>query len=89
MSMRCELTGKSFQTGNNVSHAKNRTKRRLKPNLQSITFYFYYGEILKKMILPLSSNNILCQFFFDDHYLQKCILIFIQFSYTQSQNNLD
>ena len=22
MSMRCELTGKSFQTGNNVSHAK-------------------------------------------------------------------
>ena len=25
MSMRCELTGKSFQTGNNVSHAKNRT----------------------------------------------------------------
>ena len=25
MAMRCELTGKSFQTGNNVSHAKNRT----------------------------------------------------------------
>ena len=38
MSMRCELTGKSFQTGNNVSHAKNRTKRRFKPNLQNITF---------------------------------------------------
>ena len=38
MSMRCELTGKSFQTGNKVSHAKNRTKRRFKPNLQSITF---------------------------------------------------
>ena len=38
MSMRCELTGKSFQTGNNVSHAKNRTKRRFKPNLQRITF---------------------------------------------------
>ena len=36
MSMRCELTGKSFQTGNNVSHAKNRTKRRFKPNLQNI-----------------------------------------------------
>ena len=38
MSMRCELTGKSFQTGNNVSHAKNRTKRRFKPNLQNISF---------------------------------------------------
>ena len=38
MSMRCELTGKSFQTGNNVSHAKNKTKRRFKPNLQNTTF---------------------------------------------------
>ncbi len=38
MSTRCELTGKSFQTGNNVSHAKNRTKRRFLPNLQNITF---------------------------------------------------
>ena len=37
MSMRCELTGKSFQTGNNVSHAKNKTKRRFKPNLQNIS----------------------------------------------------
>tara|TARA_B100000401_G_scaffold411262_1_gene329889 strand:+ start:458 stop:733 length:276 start_codon:yes stop_codon:yes gene_type:complete len=36
--MRCELTGKSFQTGNNVSHAKNKTKRRFKPNLQNISF---------------------------------------------------
>ena len=38
MSMKCELTGKTFQTGNNVSHAKNRTKRRFMPNLQNITF---------------------------------------------------
>ena len=38
MSMRCELTGKSFLTGNNVSHAKNRTKRRFKPNLQNVSF---------------------------------------------------
>ena len=38
MAMKCELTGKSFQTGNNVSHAKNRTKRRFLPNLQKITF---------------------------------------------------
>ena len=38
MTMKCELTGKSFQTCNNVSHAKNRTKRRFLPNLQSISF---------------------------------------------------
>ena len=38
MTMKCELTGKSFQTGNNVSHAKNRTKRRFMPNLKNISF---------------------------------------------------
>ena len=38
MSSKCELTGKTFQTGNNVSHAKNRTKRRFMPNLQNISF---------------------------------------------------
>ena len=45
--MRCELTGKSFQTGNNVSHAKNRTKRRFLPNLQNVKFY---SEALKKYL---------------------------------------
>jgi len=38
MTSKCELTGKTFQTGNNVSHAKNRTKRRFMPNLQNISF---------------------------------------------------
>lgn len=37
MSRRCELTGKSVLTGNNVSHAKNRTRRRFLPNLHSVT----------------------------------------------------
>ena len=36
MSMKCELTGKTFQTGNNVSHAKNKTKRRFLPNLGTL-----------------------------------------------------
>ena len=35
MSRRCELTGKGVMTGNNVSHAKNRTRRRFLPNLQN------------------------------------------------------
>ncbi len=34
MARRCELTGKGVMVGNNVSHAKNRTRRRFLPNLQ-------------------------------------------------------
>jgi len=37
MSRRCELTGKGVMVGNNVSHAKNRTKRRFLPNLNDVT----------------------------------------------------
>ncbi len=33
MSRRCELTGKAVMTGNNVSHAHNKTRRRFLPNL--------------------------------------------------------
>ena len=33
MSRRCELTGKGPMTGNNVSHAHNKTRRRFLPNL--------------------------------------------------------
>ena len=35
----CQVTGKSPMAGNNVSHAKNKTKRRLLPNLQSRRFW--------------------------------------------------
>ena len=34
MSRRCQLTGKGVLTGNNVSHANNKTRRRYLPNLQ-------------------------------------------------------
>ncbi len=37
MSRRCELTGKGPMTGNNVSHANNKTRRRFLPNLQEVT----------------------------------------------------
>ncbi len=37
MSRRCELTGKGPMTGNNVSHAKNRTRRRFLPNLNDVS----------------------------------------------------
>ena len=34
MARRCSITGKGVLTGNNVSHAKNRSRRRFLPNLQ-------------------------------------------------------
>ncbi|OGI46518.1 MAG: 50S ribosomal protein L28 [Candidatus Muproteobacteria bacterium RBG_16_65_34] len=34
MSRVCQVTGKRVRTGNNVSHANNKTKRRFLPNLQ-------------------------------------------------------
>ncbi len=37
MSRRCELTGKGVQTGNNVSHANNKSRRRFLPNVRSVT----------------------------------------------------
>jgi len=39
MSKVCAVTGKTPQTGNNVSHAKNRTKRRFYPNLHTKRFW--------------------------------------------------
>ncbi len=35
----CTVTGKKPMTGNNVSHANNKTKRRWLPNLQSRRFW--------------------------------------------------
>ena len=37
MSRRCSLTGKGVRTGNNVSHAHNKTRRRYLPNLQKVS----------------------------------------------------
>jgi large subunit ribosomal protein L28 len=37
MSRVCELTGKGPQSGHNVSHANNKTKRRFLPNLNEVT----------------------------------------------------
>ncbi|MCP1336165.1 50S ribosomal protein L28 [Futiania mangrovi] len=37
MARRCELTGKAVMTGNNVSHANNKTRRRYLPNLNTVS----------------------------------------------------
>ena len=54
MARRCELTGKAVLTGNNVSHAKRRTKRRFLPNLCNVTLE---SEALKKRVhLTISAS---------------------------------
>ena len=39
MSRVCQVTGKKPMAGNNVSHAKNRTRRRFEPNLHTHRFW--------------------------------------------------
>lgn len=39
MSKVCQVTGKRPMAGNNVSHAKNKTRRRFLPNLQKKRFW--------------------------------------------------
>ena len=54
MAKRCQLTGKSVMSGNNVSHANNRTRRRFLPNLQITSMQ---SEILgRKVSLRVSTS---------------------------------
>lgn len=39
MSRVCQVTGKRPQSGNNVSHANNKTRRRFLPNIQQHRFW--------------------------------------------------
>ena len=56
MSRRCEVTGRAVQTGNNVSHANNRSRRRWLPNMQRTSFLSdALGETIK---LRLSARGI-------------------------------
>ncbi|CUU86976.1 50S ribosomal protein L28 [Campylobacter hyointestinalis] len=47
MSKRCAITGKGPMTGNNVSHANNRTKRRFMPNLRTVRVMLEDGTTRK------------------------------------------
>ena len=56
MARRCSITGKGVLTGNNVSHANNKTRRRFLPNLQIISLL---SDALGSAIrLRLSTNAI-------------------------------
>ncbi len=56
MSRRCDITGKGVQTGNNVSHAHNKSRRRFLPNLQDTSLLSdALGRVVK---LKLSTRAI-------------------------------
>jgi large subunit ribosomal protein L28 len=55
MARRCDLTGKTVLSGNNVSHANNKTRRRFLPNLQETTLL---SDVLGAVKLRLSTRAI-------------------------------
>ena len=56
MARRCAITGKGVLTGNNVSHANNKTRRRFLPNLQNISVM---SEALGRPVrLQISANGL-------------------------------
>ena len=56
MARRCQITGKGVMTGNNVSHAHNKTRRRFLPNLQYASLM---SEALGEMVrLRLTTSAI-------------------------------
>jgi len=56
MARRCDLTGKGVQTGNNVSHAHNKTRRRFLPNLQVVSIMS--DALAKPVRLKLAAHTI-------------------------------
>ena len=57
MSKVCQITGKRPMTGNNVSHAKNRTKRRFLPNLHRHRFWLESEKKKKFVSLQVSTKG--------------------------------
>ena len=53
MSRRCMITGKGVMSGNNVSHAQNKTRRRFLPNIQDTSLY---SEALDRWVKVKASS---------------------------------
>lgn len=54
MSIKCDLTGHTWQNGNKVSHSNRKTKRKFLPNLRSLTLY---SEVLQQKFKFKVSNK--------------------------------
>lgn len=55
MARRCIITGKQVMSGNNVSHANNKTRRRFLPNIQNVSFI---SDVLGKIRMRISTRAI-------------------------------
>lgn len=56
MARRCQVTGKAVLSGNHVSHANNKRRRRFLPNMQMVSFS---SDVLGQQVtLRLSTNGI-------------------------------
>ena len=56
MARRCQATGRGVQSGNNVSHANNKTKRRFLPNLHQVTLIS--DSLRQRIRLRLTTNGL-------------------------------
>jgi len=71
MAKKCDLTGTGVQSGNNVSHANNRTRRRFMPNLHVVSLLsetlnkVFKLKICSKTLRSIEHNGGL------DSYLEK------------------
>ncbi|MAH73277.1 MAG: 50S ribosomal protein L28 [Cellvibrionales bacterium TMED49] len=54
----CQVTGKRPMVGNNVSHAKNRTRRRFEPNLHTHRFWVESENRFVKIRLSMKGLRI-------------------------------
>lgn len=55
MSRRCSISGKGVMTGNNVSHAHNKTRRRFLPNLQVVSMMSEVLDTTVQMRIAMST----------------------------------
>ncbi len=68
MSKVCQVTGKRPQTGNNVSHAHNKTRRRFLPNLQTKRFWLESEQRWVRLRVSHKGMRII-----DKHGLEKVL----------------
>ena len=59
MSKKCDITGTGVMSGNNVSHANNKTRRRFLPNLQVVSLFSEkLGKIFKMKVCSKTLRSI-------------------------------
>lgn len=65
MSRVCQVTGKKPMSGNNVSHAKNRTRRRFLPNLHRHRFWVESEKRFVKLVVSAKGMRLIDKFGID------------------------